>query len=289
MRTRPAFLLIVVLLFVAPGCSSLFFYPAKQMYENPAAQAYAPQDVFFLSPDGVRLHGWFIPAKGKARGTILFLHGNAQNISTHVNGVLWLVDAGYNLFLFDYRGYGLSQGTPSIPGVHDDAEAALARTFTLPGVDPNRVVVLGQSLGGSVAVSAVALSPDKNRVKALIIDSAFSSWRKIAREKLGDFFLTWPFQYPLSYLFNDDYSPLARIKDIAPVPLLIIQGERDRVVPLHHARDLYAAAGEPKKLWLVPEAGHIQSFYVQRVRRALLHYLARILAGPLGKSGPISP
>ena len=98
------------------------------------------KDIRFESADGVPLHGWLLcPRKESPRGTILFLHGNAENISTHVQSVLWIVDAGYEVFAFDYRGYGWSGGKPDIPGVHRDARAAAAKLLSLPGVSAGPV------------------------------------------------------------------------------------------------------------------------------------------------------
>lgn len=235
---------------------------------------YAPEDVFFKTPDGLTLHGWFLKAGDEAKGTILVLHGNAENVSTHINSVLWLVDEGFNVFMLDYRGYGRSEGSPTVEGVHVDAEAALETLLAMPGVDKDRVIVLGQSIGGAIAVYTVAHSPCKDRVKALVIDSAFSSYRLIAREKLGNVCITWPLQYPLSFAFNDDYSPLKWIKQVSPVPLLIIHGKQDRIVPLHHGKLLYDAATEPKELWQTSVPGHVYSFSDEKIRENLVRYLS---------------
>jgi len=259
---------------VFSGCGSLFFYPHKQLYDNPVAQQFSPEDLYFKTPDGLTLHGWFFrTAKPDARATILILHGNAENLSTHVNSVLWLIREGFNLFIFDYRGYGRSQGSPSIKGVHVDAEAALKTLLSLPNMDKGQIIVLGQSIGGAIAVYTVANTPYKDRISALVIDSAFSSYRRIAREKLAQVFITWPFQYPLSLFFSDDYSPIKWIKKVSPVPVLIIHGEQDPVVPGHHGQVLYDAALQPKDFWKTTAPGHVRSFADEGVREKLVVYL----------------
>lgn len=270
------FFLIFVVLIFSTGCSSLFFYPQKEHVDNPALKLFLYEDVYFMTNDGLKLHGWHMKAQDKSRGTILQFHGNAENISTHVNSVLWLLLEGYDVFSFDYRGYGKSEGSPSLDGVHTDALAALETVLKLPYINKERIFVLGQSLGGAIAVYTAASSPYKSHVKAVIIDSAFSSYRDIAREKLAQFFLTWPLQYPISLLFNDDYSPVKWIKDAYPLPILIIQGEKDTIVTAHHASILYAAAREPKQFWLVKGAGHIQSFATKDIRERFLEYLQDI-------------
>jgi alpha-beta hydrolase superfamily lysophospholipase len=266
----------LALLTVVSGCGSLFFYPKKQLYVNPLALQFSPQDVYFKSSDNTQLHGWlFSPPDSK--GLILVLHGNAENLSTHVNSVLWLVKEGYSVFIFDYRGYGRSEGKPDIAPVHRDADAALKFALTLSEANNRKIVVLGQSVGGAIAVYTVAHSPEKDRIAALIIDSAFSSYRKIAREKLGGFFLTWPFQYPLSFLVSDSYSPVRCLKEVSPVSLLILHGENDPVVPIHHGKILYEAATEPKEFLQTPEPGHVMSFADSGVRQHVLEFIAKQL------------
>lgn len=264
---------LLVLFLLLSGCSSLFFYPQKQLYDNPVAQRFSPEDVYFKTTDGLVLHGWFFRSKPEAEATILVLHGNAENLSTHVNSVLWLVMEGFNVFIFDYRGYGRSQGSPGLKGVHLDAEAALETALGLPRAKSGSIVVLGQSIGGAIAVYTVANSPYKDRVAALVIDSAFASYRLITREKLGQFFLTWPFQYPLSFLVSDYYSPIRWIKKVSPVPILIIHGDKDPVVPVHHGRMLYEAALPPKEFWETSVPGHVCSFADERVRKKLVRHL----------------
>ena len=159
----------------------MFFHPSRNPIENPGLAGISREDVFFPSTDGVKLHGWVLRPSGPVKGALLFLHGNAENLSTQVNAVLWLVKEGYIVFAFDYRGYGKSEGTPDIPGVNRDGIAALDQFFRIGGVDAGRVAVFGQSLGGAVAVYAVANSPRKGDVKALIVDGAFAGYRRIVR------------------------------------------------------------------------------------------------------------
>jgi fermentation-respiration switch protein FrsA (DUF1100 family) len=259
------------------GCSGVFFQPYRGHVQTPKQLGLAYEDVYFQAGDGTPLHAWFLPAKSKALGTILFLHGNAENISTHIMSVRWLPARGFNVFLLDYRGYGSSGGAASLSGVQNDMDAALQTLLAHKDVDPEHVVVFGQSLGGSIAIYNVAHSPYRQHIRALVVESAFASYRQIAREKLADFWLTWPLQWPLSWTVSDAYSPSATVAGISPIPLLIIHGDRDSIVPLHNGQQLYDLAREPKQLWIVPGGGHIQAFQSQTYRDRFVAFLTEVL------------
>lgn len=270
--------LLLTLCLALQGCTTVFFQPMQQMVMTPARIGLAYQDVYFKAADGTRLHAWYLPAKGEAKGTLLFLHGNAENISTHIASVYWLPARGYGVLLLDYRGYGQSAGAASLPGALEDCEAALGWLAARPDVQARGMAVLGQSLGGALAVYAVAHSRHRERIRGLIIDSAFSSYRHIAREALGRWWLTWSLQWPLSFTISDRYSPLDSVAAVSPIPLLILHSERDQVVPFAHARALYAAARPPKTLWLLPDGGHIQALTREANRRRLTAYLDALFA-----------
>lgn len=264
----------LVLLGVLPGCESYFFYPSKEHVPGPSLEGVSREDVYVRTRDGVRLHGWLLRPQGKPLGTVLFLHGNAGNVSTHVGNVLWLALSGYRIFLLDYRGYGKSGGKATLGGIQADALAALDALFGMDEVDGDRVAVLGQSLGGAVAVYAVANSPYKARIRVLVVDSAFSGYREIAREKFTEVSVPRILRSPLSRLVPDRYSPRLWIGRLAPVPVLIIHGDADRIVPVAHGERIFALAGEPKALWIVRGAGHVEALASPDVRTRLLKFLS---------------
>ena len=201
-------LLTIMLVFPLAACTNVFFQPQQIQYMTPDKVGMAYEDVYFGSEDGVKLHGWWLPAKGKAKGTVLFFHGNAENISTHIASVHWLPAQQYNVFLPDYRGYGLSQGSPTLAGAQDDINSAMKYLLQRADIDSERIVLLAQSLGGALSIYNVAHSPYRAKIKALITESAFSDYRGIVREKLDSFWLTWPLQWPLCFTIDNDYSPL---------------------------------------------------------------------------------
>ena len=216
------------------------YFPARALVATPADVGLPFEEVRF-GEDG-RLHGWFI--SGSRDITILWFHGNAGNISHRVELLARLHRAlGVNLFIFDYQGYGLSGGRPTERGTYADARAALAYLRTRPEVDPRRIVYFGKSLGGAVAVElATAEIPYR-----LIVQSSFTGIRDLAR-------LHYPF-LPVHGLLRTEYPSIERIGSVQ-APILVAHGDADDVVPVDHARRLYEAAAEPKRLEVVRGARH---------------------------------
>jgi uncharacterized protein len=257
------------------GCAPAFFQPTTAIYHTPGQFGLDYQPVELRAADGTELFAWFLPARGKARATVLYLHGNGENISSQFANVAWMPAQGFNVLALDYRGYGGSQGSPSFAGVQLDIDAAMRELLARIDVDPERIIVFGQSLGAALAVHYVANSPYRASVRAVVLDSPFSDYRLIAREKLAGFFLTWPFQWLPRVTVENGYSPAASIEALSPIPVLFIHGEEDLIVPAHHSQRLYERAREPKELWLVPETGHIQAVRSRSMRQRLAEFLGR--------------
>lgn len=277
----PVFAAALLLSLALGGCAPLFFHPARELAAPPDLAGGSLEEIFFPSGDGVKLHGWILRPPGPPKGTVLFFHGNAENINTHVNAVLWLVKAGYLVFAFDYRGYGISDGTPDIPGVNRDGVAALDLAFHIRGGEEDGIVVLGQSLGGAIATYAVANSPRRGEVKALIVDSAFAGYRRIVRDKLIAGIVTLPLAWPASWTVEDGYSPERWIGSVAPVPVVVTHGTKDAVVPFSHGERLYRLAGQPKGFWKVEGGGHATALLLPDVRAQLLGFLDSVLPHPV--------
>jgi len=279
MRARLA---AVVAGFVVSACTAVFFQPHRIQVLTPDMLGLAYQEVRFKTRDGLELVGWFLPAEGAALGTILQLHGNAENISTHFTSLAWLPARGFNVFTFDYRGYGGSEGEASLEGAQTDIDAAMGTLLARKDIDPSRIVMYGQSLGGALGAYYVAHSAKRSQLRALILESVFSDYIDIAQEKFTDHWLTWPFQWIPLLGVDDRFSPLPAMPDISPLPLLVLHGDQDRVVPMRHGQRLYDAAREPKQLWIVPSAGHIQTMVDPAQRDRLVAYLREVLAAAPG-------
>ena len=273
-RLRGARIALAAGVLLLSGCTGLFLHPETGHRWDPADAGIVYEDVWLEAADGVRVHAWLLPATEEpVLGQVLFLHGNAENISTHIASVYWLPGAGYDVLLLDYRGFGLSEGRADVAGIHRDSEAALHWMLERGERKGRPTVLLGQSLGGAVALTLAGESPATERLAGVVAEGAFSSYRRITREKFGELWLTWPFQWPLSLTVSDRFSPEDRVAGIAPVPLLLIAGEADAIVPSHHAERLHRRAGPPKDLWVVSGVGHNQAFALASVRRRLLEWM----------------
>ena len=255
------FLSVMMLSISCQGCVGRMFYqPDRTVYDTPDRHGLKYEEVTFQSKDGTRLSGWFIPAVGKSRGTVIHFHGNAQNMTAHFGFVAWLPAQGFNLFVFDYRGYGRSAGSPGRRGVFEDSLAALDYINSRPDIDHKRLFVLGQSLGGVNAIAAVGSRP-AGGIRAVVIESAFASYQGIVSDKIAAIPLLSFFRKPLSHmLISNDFSPETVIANIAPTPLLIIHGSSDPVVPYSHAKRLFELAREPKQLWTIERGDHTAAF-----------------------------
>ena len=258
---------LALLPFLTACVERQFFYPDRTQYTQPRQFGLASEDVTIPGPDGSRLHGWWLPAQGPVRGTVLHLHGNAANISNHLPLVEWLPKAGFNLLTFDYRGFGASDGDTSLDGVVADGRAALAWLRQRPGVDADQLVVLGQSLGGATAVRVVAADPAG--VKLLVLDCPFSSYRGIARDAVRGSALAAALPLVQWLLPGAQHDPVAVIRTL-PVPVFVLHSEDDAVVPLAHGRALFDAAPEPKQWLAVPNTQHVDGLTHEPVRQQVI-------------------
>jgi hypothetical protein len=200
------------------------------------------EDCWFESEDGVRLHGWWI-AQENAAGTILYCHGQSGSIGHRVGVFRALRKLGMNLFAFDYRGYGRSEGKPSEEGLSRDVRAAHDYLTAQRGLAHRRLVLFGNSLGGAVAVEGASQRP----VAGLIVQASFTDVRSMARSRHR--------KLPLHWLASNQFRSIAKVGALA-MPKLFVHGTRDRVVPIELGRELFEAAADPKRFLAIEGAGH---------------------------------
>ena len=262
-------LLVLAAALPLSGCTHLFFRPTRHVHLDPAAQQLKSEAIKFVSGDGTELTGLFFPPAGTPKATVVHFHGNGQNMTAHYNYSAWLAAEGYSVFIFDYRGYGASGGKPSLDGAVQDGIAALRHSLKLPGADPAKIVIFGQSLGGAVAAAAVGESGFKPA--AMVIEGSFYSYRQTASAVMRSHWLTWPFSWLPWVAVSGRHSPSDYIAGLA-CPKLFLHAVNDGTVPYAQGKKLYAAAAPPKEFLEVP-AGHIGAFAA--FRRA---YAPRLLA-----------
>ena len=227
--------------------NSLFYFPTRDQPATPANWGFRYDDVEFESADGTKLHGWFLkPKGGEAKGTVVFSHGNAGSLGYHLGFVMWLAEAGYQVFMYDYRGFGKSGGELNREGMVEDVKAAFRYVLRRPDVRRDKLVSYGHSLGGAKSVTAIAEEKPAG-LKAIVIDGAFSSYRAMATRVGG----------PLgARLISDELSPRDFIAEITETPLLVIHGGKDEVVPFLQGKELFDLANEPKTLFEVKDGHH---------------------------------
>lgn len=242
----------------------LTFFPVRAYFDTPAAAGLPFENVFLRTDDGVRIHGWFIPAaagrdSGRTPGsrppiTLLFFHGNAENIGGCLDLAALARPAGHNLLLLDYRGYGESEGRPSERGLYRDGEAALLHLRSRQDVDPGRIVVWGRSIGAAVAVHLAAGDPGgAPAVAGVVLESPFTSVQDLLRAG-GHLVL-----YAASRFGTYRFDSAARIGRVA-APVLIIHGTDDEISPFELGRTLYDLAPGRKELAAIRGGGHNDLF-----------------------------
>lgn len=244
--------------FLLAGCTAhrIFYFPDSKLYVDPDKLGLPYEVVTYPSLNGKQLVGVYFKAEGPAVGTVVHCHGNAHNVSDHFPLALFLRKGGFDVLSFDYQGFGASEGRPSPEGTIEDAVASVhyASSRLAPGAQG--VVLFGQSLGVAVAVGAAVREP---AVKALVLEGGFNSYRVITRTVLRRSWILWPVSAILPpILVRKTWDPEKIVAEISPRPLLVIHGTADRVVPAVLSERLFARAREPKKLWLIPGAGHLQ-------------------------------
>ncbi len=277
-RRSPAFIAAAIILALVVLAVTLWtqleqrfiFFPSSDIVSTPNQVGLAYEDVFFTTSDGLRLHAWYIP--GTTDITLLWFHGNGGNISRRVDDLaMFHHRLGVNLMIIDYRGYGRSEGRPSVQGTHRDARAALVHLQGRPGVSPDRIVYFGRSLGTAVAVELAVAHPPM----ALILVSPFASLKDMAH-------VAFP-RLPVGWLVGNKYDSLTSLAKVHR-PLLILHGDQDETVPISQGEKLFRVANPPKRFQVLSGAGHNDPLGSSGTDHwdALEEFLAELTAGEPG-------
>jgi len=244
-------ILIILFIMIFPKFieKGLIFHPGKSNdTATPDIHGIEYDDVIFQTEDGLNLNGWFVPGKKTSPDTdlhtLLWFHGNAGNINRRLDNIKMIYErVPVNVFIIDYRQYGRSEGKVSEQGTYLDARAALAYLHSRKEINREKIIFFGRSLGSAVAVE-LALN---EKCRALILETPFTSILEMGKK-------LYPF-LPVSLLLKTKYDSLAKIRNIK-VPILVMHGDKDDLVPFEHGKRLYDMANEPKEFYTIPGAGH---------------------------------
>lgn len=248
-------ILLVFFTFTIASCASInpidklarkiIFYPDKNVLRSPQSIGLAFEDIYFTTQDKIKLNGWLIKS-GENKGTLLFFHGNAGNISHRLDKMMAFHQLGLNVFIIDYRGYGKSEGTPTEQGVYQDAESAYEYLISREDLDSKKIIVYGESLGGAVAIDLAT----KRSIAGLIADSTFTSVPAMASESTS---------LVPGFLINTKMDSIAKVKNIF-VPKLFIHSIDDDIIPFSMGKKLFEEAPAPKG-FLKIRGGHNDGYF----------------------------
>ena len=241
---------------------------------RPELLSYVPDEVHFK--DGkLDITGWYFKQpKGKVvKARLLFFHGNAENVSSHFVSLYWLLEHGYEFLIYDYPGYGISEGRPT---PENTVTSGLAAARWLREQSPaTPIAFFGQSLGGAVTLTTALSARNEMPICLVTVESTFASYKRAARSIMANSWVTWLFQ-PLAYiLFSDKSAPKGHLKELAPIPLIVVHGEDDPMIDIQLGRNLFDEAAEPKEFWPVPGGSHGDAFTRQEFRQKLLGKLTQ--------------
>lgn len=250
LQTAGCVLVLVVLCAVLlVACESkIIYHPYKypQGIWDPSSYDIQVEDVFFQARDGTKLHGWYIPLPN-AQATLLWFHGNAGNLTHRLENIQQLQPLNLNIFIFDYRGYGKSEGKPGEKGIYLDSQAAYDVLIREKNISSQKLFLFGRSLGGACAVEVAANNP----AAGLILESVFTS----AQDMAGNMFPL----LPIGWAIRSKLDAISKVPHLK-LPKLFLHGTEDEVVPYELGRKLYSAAADPKEFYDIEGAGHNDTY-----------------------------
>jgi len=226
--------------------NSFIYFPEKKFDELPRDYGLNAEEVSVLTKDSETLHAWFVKADPE-ESVLLFFHGNAGNISHRLEKIAPLVQRGISVFLLDYRGYGKSSGEPSEEGLYYDGEASYQKLITEKNVDPSRLFLFGESIGGAVAVQIAT----QHRCAGVILEATLSSVKDMASTIMP--------LLPIHLVLKSRFDSLSKIATIN-TPLLFMHGTEDEIVPYTQGQKLFDAAIEPKEFYSIQGAHHNDTY-----------------------------
>ena len=264
------------------GCADrLFLFPSSEVRDHPSRHGYACVDLSIPNERGNKITAWLVRAKVARKGTVVIAHGNGGNMGGWLDYPFFLADAGYDAVLFDYQGYGNSEGSPRISAIGGDVRALLKALRARSDVDTAHLALYGVSFGTAPSIVAANRA---GPVQALVLEGSYVPFRQVYRTCGG----CWP-MWPAAWLLYEIVMPSdvdveRELAALDAVPALFISGEADRTTPVEGARALYAIKKGDKEIWTPPGIGHVPEplngrFGVE-YRKRVLAFLDRCLAKP---------
>jgi pimeloyl-ACP methyl ester carboxylesterase len=261
--------ILFVSIMLLTSCSFIIYQPDKFLHAHPDQFQTKFNNFTFSSLDGTKLSGMKLFAKsGKAKHLLIYFHGNAQNLTAHFMNTIWMMNHDYDVLIFDYRGYGLSEGEPEPRGVYEDSLAFLNYSFAeYKKLGYEKFIVYGQSLGGSIVMRALEDFKERESIHLLVLDSTFLSPREVAREKTF---------FPLSLIISNSYTADPKLSHLT-MPVLMIHSKLDHVIDYSLGQMLSEKIQSAKKkdFWTLESPGHGNVFYVEerRYQKLFLDYI----------------
>lgn len=256
--------MIIFFIFLLSSCSSVFYQPIQDHYKiTPDKFGYQKEEHWISVDDNLKLHAWRFPAKGSYKATVVQFHGNAENMSTHFLSLAWMVEYGFDVWTFDYRSYGKSQGKPSQKLLAGDGVKVIHYIHQQNSKKLNsQLVLFGMSLGGAILQKSLEQLKEKIPIKLLVLDSTFNSYKKLAAAKMRAFWFTYLLS-PLGYMLVEDEG---RADDFYKInyPLLVIHAKDDPVVPFKFGEEIYKnSLAQIKHFWSLDSHSHTSVFFIE--------------------------
>ena len=267
------FLLAAAVILV--GCERwIVYHPYKYPEGNwsPSSSSFSKEDISFVASDGVALHGWYF-SSNRSNPTLLWFHGNAGNITHRLDNIEMLKPLNLDVFIFDYRGYGKSEGEPNEEGIYLDSQAAYDWLVKVKKIMPEKIILFGRSLGGICAVEVAS----KNPAAGIILESVFPSAGKMARKMFP--------VLPLGWAIKSRFDAIGKVPNLK-LPKLFLHGTQDEIVPYKLGRELFSAAAEPKIFYDIEGAGHNDTFLVGGIDyfNAIAQFIKNIIPFQINKN-----
>lgn len=267
-------MLVPLLLAGCTSLSSLYFFPQTAWVQTPSALGLDYEDVYLTAEDKTSLHAWWLKASVDVprpdAPVVLHLHGNAQNISTHIMSIAWLPKAGVDVVTLDYRGFGASSGSANLPSVLMDVEAAVSWIHNR--FPERKIAILGQSIGGAVSVPFVALAQNKYPIESLVLEGAPFAMDWVARDMMSRTWIGW-IVWPFTWLLPTDWNPEQWAEKMT-VPVMVIHSPDDQIVDVEQGQAMYEAITS-EKCWVDASGRHIGGFREPSVRGKVLMFLVK--------------